>query len=367
MSEHLVVSTRKGLFHVVRESSSWTVRAVDFLGDNVTLAMRDPRDGAFYAALDHGHFGVKLHRRDAGGSWSELPAPAFPPKPDEIDERDGWGRPLPWTVMRVWSLVPGGHDQPGTIWCGTIPGALFRSDDRGESWRWIRSLWDHPGRKRWMGGGADYPGIHSIMVDPRDSRTVRLGVSCGGVWETRDDGDTWRCRADGMRAEFMPPEFSADPEVQDPHLVVQSPSQPDRLWSQHHNGIFISSDSSANWSEIRGVKPSSFGFAVAVHPHEPDTAWFVPGVKDEQRYPVGGVLVVTRTRDAGRSFNVLTAGLPGRHAYDIVYRHALDIDATGDRLAFGSTTGNLFVTEDQGDSWACVSSTLPPIHAVSFA
>ncbi|MBK8457672.1 MAG: exo-alpha-sialidase [Phyllobacteriaceae bacterium] len=366
MTDRLIVSTRKGLFHIARKAKGWEIESVDFLGDNVSLARLDRRNGAFYAALDHGHFGVKMHRKDKGGDWVELPAPAFPEKPEDLDERDGWGRPLPWTVMRVWSLEPGGADQPGTLWCGTIPGALFRSDDRGASWRWIKSLWDHPGRKRWMGGGADYPGIHSIMVDPRGSDTVRLGVSCGGVWETKDGGETWACRANGMRAEFMPPEFSADPEVQDPHLVVQSPSNPDRLWSQHHNGIFITSDCSANWSEIRDVSPSSFGFAVAVHPREPDTAWFVPGVKDEQRYPVGGALVVTRTRDGGKSFDVLRNGLPQSHAYDIVYRHALAIDASGDRLAFGSTTGNLFVSENQGDDWIAVSGTLPPIHAVSF-
>jgi hypothetical protein len=115
------------------------------------------------------------------------------------------------------------------------------------------------------------------------------------------------------------------------------------------------------------VEPSAFGFAVAVHPDEPDTAWFVPGIKDEKRYPVDARLVVTRTRDGGRSFDVLTDGLPQRHAYDVVWRHALSIDETGDRLAFGSTTGGLWLTEDQGDHWQEISHTLPPVHAVRFA
>ena len=112
--------------------------------------------------------------------------------------------------------------------------------------------------------------------------------------------------------------------------------------------------------------PSSFGFAVVVHPREPDTAWFAPGVKDEQRIPVDGKLVVTRTRDAGKSFDVLCAGLPQQHAYDVVYRHALSVDETGDRLAFGSTTGGLWISEDQGDHWRELSHTLPPVHAVRF-
>jgi photosystem II stability/assembly factor-like uncharacterized protein len=170
-----------------------------------------------------------------------------------------------------------------------------------------------------------------------------------------------------MFAAFMPPEYSRDPEIQDPHCLVQSPSAPDRLWVQHHNGIFRSDDGSQSWSEIADVAPSSFGFAVAVHPREPDTAWFVPAIKDEQRIPVGGRLVVTRTRDGGKSFETLSRGLPQDHAYDLVYRHGLAVDATGNRLAFGSTTGGLWVSEDQGDHWREVSHTLPPIHAVRFA
>jgi 5-formyltetrahydrofolate cyclo-ligase len=115
------------------------------------------------------------------------------------------------------------------------------------------------------------------------------------------------------------------------------------------------------------AKPSSFGFGVVVHPRDPDTAWFVPGIKDEKRYPVDGKLVVTRTRDGGRTFKVLRKGLPQKHAYDVVFRHALALDKTGKRLAFGSTTGNLWVSEDQGDSWKTVSTSLPPVHAVRFA
>jgi hypothetical protein len=216
-----------------------------------------------------------------------------------------------------------------------------------------------------MGGGADWPGIHSVCVDPRDSNTVRLGVSCGGVWRTRDCGKTWELTANGMRAEFLPPEQQGDPEIQDAHMLVQSPSAPDRMWVQHHNGIFRCDDATT-WTEIYDVPPSSFGFAVAVHPREPDTAWFVPGIKDEKRYPVAGALVVTRTRDAGKNFDVLKNGLPQSHAYDVVYRHALTIDDSGDRLAFGSTTGGLWLTEDQGDQWREISHTLPPVHAVRF-
>ena len=115
------------------------------------------------------------------------------------------------------------------------------------------------------------------------------------------------------------------------------------------------------------MKPSAFGFAVAVHPHDADTAWFVPSIKDEKRYPMEGAVVVNRTRDGGRTFETLRHGLPQQHAYDLVYRHALDIDETGETLAFGSTTGSLWITENGGDSWQELSAHLPPIHAVRFA
>lgn len=364
--DRLLVSTRKGLFTIERTGGRWAVGQVDFLADNVSLALHDPRDGTIYAALDHGHFGVKLHRK-SGQTWEEIAAPAYPPKPEGYEENDMWGRPLPWSTVRVWALVTGGGDQTGTIWCGTIPGGLFKSRDRGASWEMARALWDHPLRKQWMGGGADLPGLHSICVDPRNSDHVTVAVSTGGLWFTPDGGTTWEQRGAGMRAEHVPPEMTHDPIAQDVHYLAQCRLRPDRMWVQHHNGIFISDDAGKSFRELTGVQPSAFGFGVIVHPRDPDTAWFVPEIKDEKRIPDGGKLAVTRTRDGGKSFQVLTRGLPQEHAYDIVYRHALALDPSGERLAIGSTTGGLWVSEDQGESWSLVSHTLPPIYAVQFA
>jgi hypothetical protein len=365
MSDTLLVATRKGLFTVSRKRRQWAISAVDFLGDNVSICLADCRDGQRYAALDHGHFGVKLHRSKATG-WEEIAAPTYPPKPEGHEETDMWGRPLNWSTARIWALEPGGADQPGVLWCGTIPGGLFRSTDYGASWEMMRALWDHPKRKQWSGGGADLPGLHSICVDPRNSQRVWISVSIGGIWFTEDGGESWRQRGHGMRAEYAPPEQTHDPAVQDVHRLVQCPAEPQRMWVQHHNGIFVSSDEGKTFTEITGVEPSTFGFAVVVHPREPDTAWFIPEIKDEKRVPREGKLVVTRTLNGGKSFDVLGNGLPQSHAYDIVYRHAFAVNLNGDYLAFGSTTGGLWVSEDQGESWACVTHTLPPIHAVQF-
>ena len=367
MADRLFVSTRKGLFTLDRTASGWGITRTAFLADPMTIVL-DAGQGRIYAALELGHFGVKLHRSaDGGETWEECAPPAYPPKPEDLDDRDANGKEIPWRVEKIWALSPGGADEPGVLWCGTLPGGLFRSADGGDSWELNRPLWDVPERRYWFGGGYDVPGIHSICVDPRNSRRVLVGISCGGAWRTEDGGASWAMRATGMRAEYMPPEKAYDPISQDPHALVQCRSRPDALWVQHHNGVFRSTDGAESWQEIENVPVSGFGFAVAVHPHDGDTAWFVPAIKDERRIPVDGKLVVTRTRDGGRTFDVLRDGLPQEHAYDLIYRHSLDVDDTGDRLAFGSTTGGLWVSEDQGDHWECVSTHLPPIYCVRFA
>jgi hypothetical protein len=105
---------------------------------------------------------------------------------------------------------------------------------------------------------------------------------------------------------------------------------------------------------------------VAVHPHHPQQAWFVPGIKDEKRYPVDSRLVVTHTEDAGGTFTTQAYGLPSQDSFDLVYRHGLDIDSTGSHLVMASTTGNMWVTENGGERWECVSNYLPPVYAVRF-
>ncbi len=365
MTQRLLVSTRKGLFEWEARDGQWQLAATSFLGEPVTLVLPDPRDGATYAALNLGHFGVKLHRRAAGAAaFTEIAAPAYPPQP-ETD----FG-PFPWKLKLVWSLEAGGTGQPGTLWAGTLPGGLFRSDDRGESWRLQRALWDLPDRNEWFGGGYDEPGIHSICVDPRDADRVLVALSSGGAWSTRDGGATWSARSTGMRADYMPPEKAYDLNAQDPHRIVRCPSAPDVLWCQHHGGIWRSTDDGAQWTEVIRDTPgatSTFGFAVGVHPHDPDTAWFVPAIADQRRIPVDHALSVARTRDGGRSFEQLRDGLPQRNCFDLVYRHGLAVADDGCTLAIGSTTGGLWVSHDSGDHWQAIDASLPPITAVRFA
>ncbi|HSV70390.1 MAG TPA: sialidase family protein [Methylibium sp.] len=361
MSDRLWVGTRKGLIEFHRGAGGWRHAAAHFRGDPVSQVLVDPRDGGLYAALNLGHFGCKLHRSDDGGAqWQEVAAPAYPAKPEGSDDT------VPWDLKLLWSLAPGGTDQPGVLWAGTIPGGLFRSADRGASWQLVESLWNRAERRGWFGGGYDFPGIHSILVDPRDSRRLLLGISCGGCWRSEDGGETWGLSAKGMRAAFMPPEQAFEENIQDPHRVVHCAAAPDTLWAQHHNGIFLSRDGGRQWQEIERAGPSVFGFAVAAHPREPGTAWFAPAVKDECRVPVDGQLVVTRTRDGGASFESFSEGLPAAPGYDLVYRHALVVDGSGQRLAMASTSGNLWLSEDGGERWQGLSYHLPPVSALAF-
>ncbi|MEX0775644.1 MAG: hypothetical protein WD042_07995 [Phycisphaeraceae bacterium] len=368
MSDTLWAATRKGLFRITRGSKGrWRIHNPAFLGQNLPMMLPDPRRGQLYAAISHGHFGGKMHRSsDDGKTWQEIAVPAIPARVEGEAPvvNAASGQATPDTLQLVWSMETGGD---GTLWCGTIPGGLFSSSDQGATWQINRPLWDHPMRKQWFGGGAEWPGIHSICIDPRDPRKLRVGVSSGGVWLSDDAGQSWRVHTGGMRAAYMPPDQAMQPQTQDPHRLVQCPADPDQCWVQHHNGIFQSRDGGANWREITTAKPSSFGFAVVVHPRDPKTAWFVPGHSDELRTTVGGKLVVSRTRDGGESFDILTAGLPQRHAYDLTFRHGLDIDDTGDTLAFGTTTGALFVSDNGGEKWQRLSAHLPPVYCVRFA
>ncbi|MEO8654824.1 MAG: sialidase family protein [Ramlibacter sp.] len=361
MTHTLWVGTRKGLFAVRPDAGRWRMARPLFPGEPVTqLAMA--ADGSAYAALRLGHFGVKLWKSTAGGSeWKEVAAPAFPPKPDSGPWQDD---PTPWTVDQVWGLEAA---PDGRLWAGCLPAGLFTSSDGGASWQLVERLWNRPERREWLGGGYDHAGIHSILIDPRDASHVTVAISCGGVWQTRDGGASWANTSAGMVAGFMPPERREDPNIQDPHRVDQCLADPDVLWCQHHGGIFRSVDGGMRWQAVPHPQPSGFGFAVAAHPLDPQRAWFVPAHSDAQRMAPEGCMVVTETRDGGKTFAVHGKGLPRQDAWHLVYRHALVASADGRMLAMGSTTGGLWLSEDAGSSWSCVSHDLPPIAVLRFA
>jgi photosystem II stability/assembly factor-like uncharacterized protein len=393
MANMILLGTRKGTVIVDRSKSTWNVRPIAHAGSPVCYAARDPRDGSLWASLDHGHWGAKLSRsRDGGSTWQDAPSPKYPagaryivkylPTPDFNPEAP-IGRPdyAPATVLKIWNLAFGNADQPGRMYAGTIPGGLFVSDDGGETWELNRPLWNHPSRggdlfageatseNGWGGTPAsiDYgvfePGIHSIMVDPRNSKHLYVAASSAGVLETADGGQSWTGRNRGMLNDYMP-----DPQAEwghDPHFVTGCAAQPDHLWQQNHCGVFYSIDGARNWTKVSvpdaGVH---FGFPVAVDARDGRTAWLVPARADSARMAIDGGLCVARTTDGGESWRTLRKGLPQTSAYDIVLRHGLDV--AGDTLCFGSTTGNVYLSEDRGETWQCLGNNFPPVYSVRF-
>ncbi|MDT3678509.1 MAG: exo-alpha-sialidase [Burkholderiaceae bacterium] len=363
MSDRAWVATRKGLFELRRGTDGWQIGTVSFLGEPVTAVLPpDPASSSrpMIAALNLGHFGVKCHvSANRGETWQEVSAPAYPAQPAEANDD------VEWKLQQVWTLVGKGDD----VWAGTLPGGLFRTRDAGESWQLNDALWNDVRRREWMGGGYDAPGLHSIVLDPRDDdpaqQRMLVGVSTGGAWASEDGGSSWMLVGKGLRAEYMPPERAYDEIAQDVHRLAACASQPDTVWCQHHNGMFRSTDAGRSWRELTDVPVSSFGFAVAADPNDPLRAWFAPAVADLRRVPVDAAFAVLRTDDGGQTFHVLRNGLPQSHCYDLVYRHCLDVGADGRTLMMGSTTGSLWASDDSGDHWQTISTSLPPIAAVA--
>lgn len=353
----LILGTRKGLLIYKKQNGRWEQVCEAHPGVPVSYAVVDHRTGTLWAGLDHGHWGQKLHRsNDGGASWEEIPSPAYDER-DLVDDK-------PAKLSYLWLIQPGGDDQPNRLYIGTEPGGLFRSDDGGATFQKVEGLWNHPTRiGGWFGGGRDHPGLCSIVVDPRDSKHLTIGISVGGVYESWDDGATWEPRNKGMLACYLP-----DPHAEvghDPHFMIASPSNPDVLWQQNHCGIFRSADGGKTWQDISQPNgPARFGFAIAPDAEDENTAWVVPATSDEQRIAVQRALVVCRTEDGGKTWQELRTGLPQENCYDLVYRHALDI--AGQRLAFGTTTGHVFISDNRGDSWECIAHYLPPVLSVRF-
>jgi photosystem II stability/assembly factor-like uncharacterized protein len=354
--DELILGTHKGLLIT---NLAGEVQREFHVGVPVSYAAVDPRNGVWWAAVDHGHWGQKLHRsRDGGVNWQEIPAPAYP-EGEEITE----GKPA--TLSYIWLVTPGGVDEPDRVYVGTEPGGLFVSDDGGDSFQLVTGLWNHPSRAdSWFGGGRDHPGCCSIIVDPRDSRHVTVGISVGGVFETCDAGATWEPRNQGLYAYYLP---NPHAEVgHDPHFMVSSPANPDVLWQQNHCGVYRSVDGGQSWTDISQKDgPVKFGFAIAVDENDPDVAWVVPAISDEIRIAVDRALCVSRTDDGGQTWQAFRTGLPQHNCYDLVFRHALDV--TGDRLAFGTTSGSVYLSDDRGETWRCLGHDYPPVYSVRFA
>ena len=355
----LMVGTMKGAFLFSSDAgrSSWRVDGPHFPGEEVYAMALDQRSGApaLWAAPGNPFFGTTLRRSDdLGATWSGKDE-----RPVRFPEASGL------SLKRIWQIRPGPDDEPGRMWLGVEPACLFESVDGGDSWAPVEGFLNHEHRERWMPGKGGLC-LHTIVPHATDRSRMLVAFSTGGVYGTEDGGETWEPRNQGVRAEFLPdkhPEFG-----QCVHKVACNPAKPERLFLQNHWGLYRSDDWAGSWEDVANGVPSDFGFGMAVHPHDPDTAYIVPLESDGFRCTPEAKLRVYRTRDAGASWQPLTEGLPQEGAWETVLRDALDVDALDAAgVYFGTRSGKVFASADAGDSWSLVREGLPPVVCVKAA
>jgi photosystem II stability/assembly factor-like uncharacterized protein len=351
----LLVGTMKGAF-IFRGAGrrEWEVGGPYFPGSAVYALAYDSRGARhrIWAGPNSMHWGGMLQSSDDFGKTWTIPEEA------NVKFPEGTGAAL----KQIWQIVPGREAEPDTLYCGVEPAALFVSRDAGGTWSLVDGLWNHPHRPRWQPGGGGLC-LHTILLDPERGDSMRVAISTGGVYATDDGGTTWRPSNKGVRADFLPekyPEFG-----QCVHKVVQAKRKPDRMFLQNHWGLYRSDDRGENWTDIANGVPSDFGFPMAIHPENPDCAWIVPLESDQFRCTPEGRLRVYRTRDAGAGWQALSTGLPQDGAYETVLRDALAVDTLKTPgVYFGTRSGKLFGSADEGETWATLADGLPPVIAV---
>ncbi len=370
-SVELLISTIKGAFILTGKDprERWTLAGPHFLGSEVNDLVLDPWDRrTLLMAARTGHLGPTVFRStDQGKSWREArQPPRFPKDPTGAEGK---------AVDRVFFLVPGHPSQPGVWWAGTVPHALFRSSDGGESWDLVQGFSDfvaslkerNPTFLNETPGGAI---THSLLIDPRDAGHMYLSLSTGGFFETKDGARSWRPMNQGSVALFLPQE---SPEYgQDPHWAVMSPSNPDRIYQQSHCGVYRLDRPGERWDRIGRNLPKDvgdIGFPIVVHPRDEDTVWVFPmdGTDVWPRTSPGAKPSVFRSRDGGASWTRLARGFPEQGWFSVL-RQAMKCDNQDPLgLYLGTTSGEVWVSRDEGASWSRVAEHLPRILSLQVA
>ncbi len=357
----VLVGTAKGAF-VLRSDAArreFQVSGPHLAGWQVSAFAFDGRHGRcrLLAGARSALWGAFVYwSDDLGATWSE-PEQATLAFPADTGA----------TLQQVWQLETAGPDEPDVVYAGVEPAALFRSDDAGQTFSLVRGLWDHPHRPCWQPGGGGLC-LHTILVDPRDPRRIHVAISTGGVYRSEDRGERWQPRNVGIRADFLPEDQRYPEFGQCVHKVGRDAADPDRLYLQNHFGLYRSDDGGDTWWDVADGIPSDFGFPLVAHPRRPNTAYVIPLQSDAARWTVDGACRVYRTRTAGASWEPLGEGLPGAGAYLTVLRDAFAADSLDPAgLYFGTRTGQLFGSTDEGGRWRLLLDYLPPILCVKAA
>jgi photosystem II stability/assembly factor-like uncharacterized protein len=351
----LLVGTRKGCFVLESDGDrrDWEVRGPLCESWPVYHAILDPVSGAVYAAAASEWHGSAVWRSsDLGETWALS------------SEGLGYGDDDPRKVSKVSSLAV----QDGRVLVGVEAPGIFESRDGGESWSLLTTLAGQPGSEAWDDPANQPPGhlgISALMPDGRGPEHFWAIVQGIGLFETGDGGETWTPRNKGLRADWPRPHEEVGFCV---HRLVRSPADPSRMYQQNHVGMHRSDDGGHSWTEITDGLPSEFGFAAAAHPHDRDSFYVIPLDPGHARCMPEGRAAVWRTSDAGESWRRLDEGLPQEHAHVGVLRAAMAIDGYDvPGLYFGTSTGQLYASADEGESWSEIAGHLPPIWSVEVA
>jgi photosystem II stability/assembly factor-like uncharacterized protein len=347
----ILLGTKKGAF--VLESAfdrqSWRLRGPYCETWPMNHVIADPATGTIYAGGGNEWFGPAVWKStDLGASWTHS------------SEGLAYG-PGEQPIKAVWSLAR----RNGSLYAGVEPAGLFVSEDEGRTWTHLSGLREHPSRPDWNPGGGGLI-LHSLVLHPRDDNQIWVGISAAGVFHTADGGATWEARNRGTRADFLPEGQNYPEHGQSVLCLVMAPGMPNRLYQQNHCGMYRSDDGGRNWISVEAGLPSSFGFPAAVHPRDPNTLFLVPLNGDTAgRFVPDARAAVWRTRDGGRTWSDQREGLPQENAFFGVLRQALATDSLDPAgVYFGTGSGSLYVSADEGDSWACIAQHLPVISSV---
>lgn len=347
----VLVGTKKGAFVLDGDAArkTWSLRGPFCEVWPINHVVADPGSGALFGAGGNEWFGPAVWKStDLGRNWTHSSEGLAYAEGEE-------------PIKAVWSLAPNG----GSLYAGVEPAGLFRSDDKGETWTHVAGLRDHPSRADWEPGGGGLI-LHSLVPHPDDPKQLWIAISTAGVFYTADGGTTWEPRNKGTRCDFLPEGQRYPDYGQCVHSLAMAPGMTNRLYQQNHCGMYRSEDGGMSWESIEAGLPSTFGFPAAVHPRNPETLYLVPLNGDAQgRFMPEGKAAVWRTRDAGGTWEDLRAGLPQENAFLGVLRQAMATDSLEPAgIYFGTSSGTLFASADEGESWQCVAQHLPSISSV---
>ncbi len=360
----VLVGTRKGAFVLTSDGARdrWHVSGPHFGGWEVYHLKGSPADpDRIYASQSTGWFGQLIQRSDDGGATWQPVGNDF--RYEGVPGTHQWydGTAHPWEFARVWHLEPSLTD-PDTVYAGVEDAALFRSTDGGHTWQELAGLRGHGSGPNWQPGAGGMC-LHTILLDPRDAERMFVAISAAGAFRTDNGGKSWQPINRGLQSGQIP-----DPQAEVGHCVhriAMHPARPDVLFMQKHWDVMRSDDAGGSWYEISGNLPTDFGFPIDVHSHEPDTVYVVPITSDSEHYPPEGRLRVYRSRSGGHEWEPLTDGLPQRDCYVNVLRDAMCVDSMDPcGVYFGTTGGQVYASNDAGDTWSPIVRDLPAVLSV---